>query len=110
MDMIVWLRNRMRATDRRQHARFYDRPMQMDIDGKRYQTLDWSLGGFRIAGYHAPLRPGQRVGGRIDSGDGIVSGDFAAEVVRLTDAGEVGLRFIEVSPATFLSMAGVRGC
>jgi len=110
MDMINWLRDRLRATDRRRHARIYDAPLAMTIDGERYQTTDWSLGGFRVHAYHAPVEVGLRLAGTIDKGEGITPGNFTAEVVRLTETGDIGLRFLEVSPTTFLSMAGVRGC
>lgn len=34
-------------------------PIAVSFDGERYQTLDWSLGGFRVQGYKGDLLPGQ---------------------------------------------------
>ena len=34
-------------------------PAKIDIDGHRYTTLDWSVGGFRIAGFKAEPRLGE---------------------------------------------------
>lgn len=97
-------------TDRRRHRRVYDRPIKVRLEGKHYDTLDWSLGGFLINGYHRTLEVGERLSGKIGPVDGIKAGDFVVEVVRTTDGGDVGVRFIEISSEIFLAMSGLKNC
>lgn len=97
-------------TDRRHHRRIYDRPIEVEVEGKHYDTLDWSLGGFRINGYHRLLEIGERLSGKIGPVDGIRPGDFIVEIIRTTDDGDVGVRFIEISAEIFLAMSGLKSC
>lgn len=97
-------------TDRRHHRRVYDRPIKVRVEGRRYDTLDWSLSGFRINDYHRTLEYGDRLSGTIGPLDGIKAGDFVVEVVRTTDNGDVGVRFIEISSEIFLAMSGLKSC
>lgn len=97
-------------TDRRHHRRVYDRPLKVRVEGNQYDTLDWSLGGFKINGYHRSLEIGERLTGKIGPVDGIIAGVFVVEVVRTTDDGEVGVRFIEISSEIFLAMSGLKSC
>jgi PilZ domain len=97
-------------TDRRHHRRTYDRPIKIKMGGNQYETLDWSLGGFRFNGYHRTLEIGERLSGKIGPVDGIKAGDFIVEVVRTTDEGDVGVRIIEISSEVFLAMSGLKNC
>ncbi len=97
-------------TDRRHHRRVYDRPINVRMEGKQYDTLDWSLGGFRINGYHRTIEIGERLSGKIGPVNGIKSGDFVAVVVRTVDDGDVGVRFLEISSDVFLAMSGLKNC
>ena len=97
-------------TDRRRHRRVYDRPIKVRVEGNKYETVDWSLGGFRIKGYHRTLEIGERLSGKIGPVDGIKAGDFIVDVVRTTDDGEVGVRFLEISSEIFLAMSGLKSC
>ncbi len=97
-------------TDLRHHRRVYDRPIKVRVEGKQYDTLDWSLGGFLINGYHRPLEIGECLSGKIGPVDGVKAGDFIVEVVRTIDDGDVGVRFIEISSEIFLAMSGLKSC
>jgi multidrug resistance efflux pump len=39
-------------------------PASVELDGKRYPTMDWSIGGFRISGYSGEARVDERRGAR----------------------------------------------
>lgn len=97
-------------TDRRHRRRVYDRPIKVRLEGNHYDTLDWSLGGFRINGYHRTLEIRERLSGKIGPVNGVKAGDFVVEVVRTTDCGDVSVRFIEISSETFLAMSGLKNC
>jgi len=46
------------AVEQRRHPRHAHPPIRIDLDGKIYTTVDWSKGGFLIAAYEGPCRPG----------------------------------------------------
>jgi len=96
--------------DRRHHRRVYDRPIKLQMENRPYDTLDWSLGGFRINGFHRPVEVGERLPGNIGPVDGVKVGDFVVEVVRTTDDGDMGVRFVEISSEIFLAMSGLKSC
>ena len=106
--MLQKLFARKSPADRRAHRRVYDRPIAVRLEDKAYKTLDWSLGGFRINGYHRELAVGVRLAGTIGPVNGARAGECLVEVVRLTDNGDVGLKFIEISPKVFVAMAGLK--
>ena len=93
--------------DRRRHARVFHALLVLRIHGRTYKTMDWSLGGARIAGYSIPVSPGDIVSGSINSVGGEAPGTFTAEVVRRNDVGEIGIRFLEISGLTLLAMEGL---
>ena len=97
-----------RGRERRRHPRVEGRPLALRIDGRKYKTLNWSLGGFKISGYHAEMEPGDKIEGTIGPVAGVGPGPFVAEVVRVTEDGEVGLRLLEVLPAVFVAMSGMK--
>ena len=73
-------------------------PIIVAFEGKRYQTLDWGFGGFRIGGYQGELKPGDRF--TVD-GVGLVDGDvfgvrIDCRVVRRLGQ-QMGLGFLELS-------------
>jgi hypothetical protein len=78
--------------------------MRLVIEGKRYKTLDWSLGGFRIAGFADTTRPRAKIAGVVQDGWAFAGGDFTAELCWSRE-GEAGFRFLDISSRTFLSMA-----
>ncbi len=98
----------LRPKDRRKHARIAAPSLELKIDGRKYQTLDWSLGGLRINGFHADVKPRDRLSGTIAGVGGGGPGEFVAEVLRVSENGDVSLRLLEIAPATFLAMGGLR--
>jgi hypothetical protein len=92
--------------ERRRHARHRSPALTLVVEGHRYKTLDWSLGGFRIAAFHRPLAAGMRIEGTVRGVSGAKPGEFLAEVARVAPNG-IGLRLIEIASATFVAMAGL---
>jgi len=97
-----------RSWDRRLHRRYADPPLHLEIGGKHFKTTDWSLGGFRIHGYHQPVAIGGRLTGQIKSVNSNGPGTFVAEVVWTAGSGEIGLRLLEITPAVFVAMAALK--
>jgi PilZ domain len=98
----------VRSWDRRVHRRYSQPPLHLEIDGKRFKTTDWSLGGFRIQGYQEAVAVGGRLTGQIKSFNSSGPGTFVAEVVRIAESGEIGLRLLEITPAIFVAMARLK--
>ena len=104
------IRNALLAhVERRQHSRITHKPLIVSIGRHDYKTVDWSLGGFRLPKLHGEARPGLRLSGEIDGLCAARPGRFVAEVVHVTDDGEVGARFLEISPAFFIAMSQAAG-
>ncbi|MDP6689468.1 MAG: PilZ domain-containing protein [Alphaproteobacteria bacterium] len=102
---------RLLRRERRQNERSGRQSLRLEFRGLQVRTVDWSLGGCLLAALDPPLEPRVRVGdtfeGRI-SGIGLGnSGDFVAEVVRLTKDGEIGLRWLELDSHVFLVLSGL---
>lgn len=108
--MLGALFKRAPLSDRRQNSRIYDRPLKVRVEGKTYKTLDWSLGGFRIKGYHRHLEVGERISGKVSLPHGASAGDIVIEIMRVTDDSDVGVRFLEITPRTFVAMGGLKAC
>ncbi len=108
--MLGALFRRVPHKDRRKNRRNFDRPLKLKVEGRTYQTLDWSLGGFRIKDYHRPLEIGERITGKVSLPYGGHVGDFVAEIVRATEDGDVGVRILEITSRTFVAMAGLKSC
>ena len=108
MRIVEHLRRYFRDRDRRQHLRTDHPRLVMEMDGKRYTTMDWSLGGFRLERYHIELRPGDHIMGSVAFGSN-PSGEFVAEMIGVGEDGSIGLRLMEISPAVFVAMAGLKG-
>ena len=84
--------------ERRLHPRPHSPPLTVTIGSDVYEALDWSLGGCRLTAEPGRFFPKQKLEGRIDlDGPKRASGDFTAEVVRATAAGDIGLRWLELS-------------
>lgn len=95
--------------ERRQHPRITHKPLIVSIGRHDYKTVDWSLGGFRLPKLRGEPRAGMRLSGEIDGLRAAKPGRFVAEVVHVTDEGEVGVRFLEISPAFFIAMSEASG-
>src|SRR5713226_8140350 len=99
------------GVERRQHPRLREPAITLVIEGRKVKTIDWSLGGCLIVA--ADLGPpsrhvGEKLGGTLRLAK-VPKGEFMAEVVRKTDRGELGLRWLEFTGATFLGMTSTYG-
>jgi hypothetical protein len=106
MVMLGRLLNFWRARDRRLHVRITSLPLVMHIDGRRFETVDWSLGGFRIIDFRGHSYKDAVLSGTIEHPDAS-AGEFVAEVVTADD-GDIHARFMEITPAVFVAMGGLR--
>jgi hypothetical protein len=71
--------------------------LAVTLENGRYQTINWSLGGFLLAGYKQFHLPGEVIEGSFSIAIGGAEFDFKAEVVRAdTDAGTLALQFTEL--------------
>ncbi len=77
-------------------------PIAVSFDGERFQTLDWSLGGFRVQGYKGKLLPEQefKLAGIGFDVENIYSLSIDCKVVRSRD-GQLAASFIELSPQAY---------
>lgn len=101
---LPWLR----TAERRRFVRHATSALTLKIEGQRIKTLDWSLGGCKIAGFHRPLRRGDRLQGRIAAVGGARSGEFLAEVMYVSEEIGIGLSWIEIASATFHALRRVK--
>jgi hypothetical protein len=73
------------------------------IEGRIHRTIDWSLGGFLIADYRGPLKPGSAIAirgvGRKPSE--LIPVHIRARVVRLERGGRLAAQFQGLSEAAF---------
>ncbi len=102
---------RVLGRDRRRHARSSGPSLRIQISDRKMRTLDWSLGGCKLPPFDPPMDPPLRTGvtieGRI-SGIGLGnSGNFMADVVRISKDGEIGLRWLELDSHVFLALSGL---
>lgn len=96
-----------RVGELRRHKRMSNTKLQLIAGGKRYLTHDWSLGGCRINGYRKKtVKPGDEIKGTIGRAGEKNAGPFTAIVVRVTETGDIGMRFEAIAADTFLSMSG----
>ncbi len=97
------IKRQIQEAGRRLHARHTSDAMRVMIGRRRYRTSNWSLGGFKLEGCALALSAEDQVRGRI-AFKGMAPGEFVAEVTHVGKAGEVGFRFLELSPHLLLSM------
>ncbi|MBT3532399.1 MAG: PilZ domain-containing protein [Rhodospirillaceae bacterium] len=102
---------RLLGLDRRGHQRYRVPRLNVAFHGRKMRAIDWSLGGCLVPSLDPPpehpLKIGDTFEGRI-SGIGLGnSGDFLAEVVRITKNDEIGLRWLELDSHVFLVLSGL---
>lgn len=98
-----------RARERRRDKRTTVRPITVELDGKSYETVDWSLGGFMIEPYEGDHMPGDRVYVRVTVYDGrdVYCHPIEVEVIRLDPKyGELGAHFLNIDDDTFTTLEG----
>jgi len=97
------------VAERRRYRRINSLVLRVTIDGVRYKTHDWSLGGFRLAAGPISRTIGEHVTGTVRIGLAGLSGPFAAEVVRHDDEGRIAFRFIDISSRVFARLVEANG-
>lgn len=105
---MTFLTKFLRSWDRRRHARVVAPTLTIHIDGATYESVDWSLGGFRLSGYHNAVEKGDHLSGSIEYSEG-AKGEFVAEIAVIYDrrSGSIGARFIEITPSVLIAMSGL---
>jgi hypothetical protein len=84
-------------------------PILIELEGKVYPTVDWSLGGFLIEGYEGRRRRGEEVtlGIQVKAGESELSHVARAEIVRLNAAtGHLAANFVMLDNATLDTLEG----
>lgn len=97
--------------DKRRYPR-YTAPLQVEISGNTYETLDWSLSGFRIGDVKDLAIAGERVAVSviIKISDFDFSFDATAELVRLNPTSrEAAFRFTSLKPEQIRALSFVSG-
>jgi len=79
---------------KRQRPRHVARQLTLRFEDHNYKTIDWSIGGFRIGGFHRPVLPRDTLEGGVVTWGGLKKEAFKAVVVRLTQEGEVCCSFL----------------
>ncbi len=95
------------GSERREHPRIAGPLLTLKFGGGKYKSVDWSLGGCRIAAANGQFQLRQQISGRIKIAGGDGRGDFTAEIVRVDADGHVSLRWLEISPHIFVTMHGL---
>ena len=90
------------------HPRVFGHALSVSIEGRSYQTLDWSLSGFRVNDFHRVLAPCQQISGLVVGRSGIRDGEFTAEIVEAGTASGIVCRWLDISADTLASMAIVK--
>ncbi len=92
--------------EQRRHARHYGtRQLKLKIEGYTHHTVDWSVGGFGLAGFHREIARGQDIEGEIIGGIARVKDRrFTARVVRAPPDGKLGVQFTEIGTEAFQAL------
>ncbi|GGA02253.1 hypothetical protein GCM10011497_36160 [Elstera cyanobacteriorum] len=91
----------------RHDKRYRDPVLRLDIGGRLYDTEDWGLGGFRVAGFRAPFTVGDHIDGIILNDTGSPAGRFTVQLVSTGGADTPArFRFHQLSDAAFELLQG----
>lgn len=95
--------------EKRRDRRQLSPALEVTLDGSRYRTVDWSLGGLLLADYFGPLAPGDEVSGIVQVLADLSTYPFKAVVVRRDSAlGQLALNFTEVSNSAFSALEAIK--
>jgi hypothetical protein len=77
-------------------------PVTITIDGVAYVTVNWSLGGFLLAGFDAPVKRAERITGMLQLKKDVAAVEFTGAVVRVDEPekGNLAVQFIDLDDAT----------
>jgi hypothetical protein len=87
------------GSERRRHPRHSQPRLVLRIEERKYRTRDWSLGGFRIAGFHRPVDREEELEGVVTTWTGLFRESFNADVVHSGTGGDLRCRFRELPEA-----------
>lgn len=91
----------------RHDKRYIDPILTLDIGGKRYNTEDWGLGGFRVAGFKVDADGAKHIVGALLDDKGTPAGSFTVELVSAgTATTPARFRFEQLSDAAFELLQG----
>ena len=85
--------------ERRQHSRHVAPRLTLRFEGRNYKTTDWSLGGFRISGFHRAVLRGEPLDGSVVTWFGLKREAFKAGIIRMSPEGDVCCRFLTLPKA-----------
>ena len=97
------------TANRRRDKRVDTWPILIELEGKMYATVDWSLGGFLIDGYDGKRRRGEEitVGILVKAGQSELSHVARAEIVRRNfETGQLAANFMLLDNATLDTLEG----
>lgn len=109
MDIAGLLRFPWWRRERRGHPRLHAPGLVLIAEWKRFEARDWSLGGCLIDAPPGTYTRGQRIEGTLEIRGQDERGEFLAEIVRVNEGGELGLRWLEISGNLFALMATIKG-
>ena len=69
------------GSERRRHPRHSQPRLVLRIEERKYRTRDWSLGGFRIDGFHRSVYSEEELEGVVTTWTGLFRESFNADVV-----------------------------
>ena len=99
-----------RITERRGDERHGLPRLILDIEDHAYETIDWSLSGFRIGPFHRPLDESDRVRLRIVGGiKSMRPRQYNAQVARIMPNGDIGFHVGVPAWESALAMNSIRG-
>ena len=103
MTFVQKIKQKLSPVERRKYVR-RTKPVRFRVGGKSYRVCDYSPGGFGLPSYHEVVRVGDMIQGRVLQVGLGRHGDFTAQVMRVTDKGYIGFRFIDLSNGLFRAL------
>ena len=91
--------------ERRKHPRYHDVRLELLIEDENYRTMDWSLGGFRLADFVGELDQNEAIKGQLRLSKLGGFEPFTADVIRRYDNSAYGFRFLDVSAQFYLALS-----
>lgn len=91
------------GAEKRRHPRYTYPRLRLIIEGRRYKTRNWSLGGFRVDRFHRPLGKFERMTGELRVPGGSKT-TFFGEVAWTNDDNDFGLRLTELDSQVFAEL------
>lgn len=90
--------------DQRLYNRSQIQGVEVTIDGKTYQAVDWSPGGFSIKENEQKYVVGSQIEGDIILSKYPGTGHFEAKIIRIDENGLVAAKFSQLSSTEYIDM------